>query len=196
MKVLLIDPPFYRLIGFYNRYFPLGLVSVATMLREAGHEVVVYDADINDRPATMDYTRLPDHYPQYLAALGEAEHPVWQEVRRTMQQFAPEAVGISLWTTYAAAAFQVARISRALYPDCPVIFGGPHATVKADEVLRICAAGEYVVRGEGEHTMVEVLRALEEARRGRTPSWGAIPGLSFRGRRPPAQPGAGENQES
>lgn len=24
MRILLIDPPFYRFIGYYNRYFPLG----------------------------------------------------------------------------------------------------------------------------------------------------------------------------
>jgi radical SAM superfamily enzyme YgiQ (UPF0313 family) len=34
VKVLLIDPPFYRLIGFYNRYLPIGLVSVGKSLRD------------------------------------------------------------------------------------------------------------------------------------------------------------------
>jgi anaerobic magnesium-protoporphyrin IX monomethyl ester cyclase len=180
MKVLLIDPPFYRLIGFYNRYFPLGLVSVGTVLRNAGHEVTVYDADTNDRPCAMDYTRLPDHYRRYLASFREPDHPVWQEVRRTIQQFEPDVVGISLWTTYAASAFRVAEISKAVCPICPVVIGGPHATVKADEVLRIASAVDYVVRGEGEDTAQELIGAIADSRRGMVPSWEAIRGLSFR----------------
>ena len=162
MKVLLIDPPFYRLIGFYNRYFPLGLVSVGTVLKEAGHEVVVYDADTNENPCAMDYTRLPDHYRRYLASFQQADHPVWQEVRRTIQQSRPDVVGISIWTTYAASAFHVAEISKAIDPACPVILGGPHATVKAEEVLSICPDVDYVVRGEGEATAVELIGAIAD----------------------------------
>jgi anaerobic magnesium-protoporphyrin IX monomethyl ester cyclase len=187
VKVLLIDPPFYRLIGFYNRYFPLGLVSVGTVLQRAGHEVVVYDADINENACAMDYTRLPDHYRRYLASFQETDHPIWQEVRGTIQQFRPEVVGISIWTAYAASAFHVAGISKAINPACPVIMGGPHATVKAEEVLSICPDVDYVIRGEGEHTALELIQAIADSGRGtnppsaiRNPQSEAIPGLSFR----------------
>ncbi len=187
MKVLLIDPPFYRLIGFYNRYFPLGLVSVGTVLKEAGHEVVVYDADTNENPCAMDYARLPDHYRSYLASFQDSNHPVWQEVRRTIQQFRPDVVGISIWTTYAAAAFHVAGISKAIDPACPVLMGGPHATVKAEEVLSICPDVDYVVRGEGENTAVELVRTIADcglrtadSSRGNNPQLETIQGLSFR----------------
>jgi len=180
VKVLLIDPPFYRLIGFYNRYFPLSLVNVGTVLKETGHEVVVYDADTNENPCAMDYTRLPDHYRRYLASFQEADHPVWQEVRRTIQQFRPDVIGISIWTTYAAAAFHVARIGKTLDPACPVIMGGPHATVKAEEVLSICPDVDYVIRGEGEDTAVELIRTMADSRRGPNPQLEAIQGISFR----------------
>jgi anaerobic magnesium-protoporphyrin IX monomethyl ester cyclase len=196
VKVLLIDPPFYRLIGFYNRYFPLSLVNVGTVLQKAGHEVVVYDADTNENPCAMDYTRLPDHYRRYLASFREADHPVWQEVRRTIEQFRPDVIGISIWTTYAAAAFHVARISKQIDPTCPVLMGGPHATVRAEEVLSICPDVNYVVRGEGENTALELAQAIAGWGRGsnpqsailsppastggRNPQLEAIPGLSFR----------------
>lgn len=187
MKVLLIDPPFYRLIGFYNRYFPLGLVSVGTVLREAGHEVIVYDADTNENPCAMDYTRLPDHYRRYLASFQDSDHPVWQEVGRTIQEFEPDVVGVSIWTAYAASAFHVARISKAINPACPVIVGGPHATVKAGEVLSICPDVDYVVRGEGEITAAELITALADCRlrradsaRSHNPQLEAIEGISSR----------------
>jgi len=187
VRVLLIDPPFYRLIGYYNRYFPLGLVSVGTVLRAAGHEVVVCDADCNDQPRAMDYTRLPEHYPRYLASFRDAGHPVWLEVRRTLEQFRPEVVGISIWTTYAASALHIARLSKAMWPACPVIVGGPHATVKAEEILRICPAVDYVVRGEGETAATELIEAIADSGHTtnpqsaiRNPQLEPIPGLSFR----------------
>jgi anaerobic magnesium-protoporphyrin IX monomethyl ester cyclase len=176
VKVLLIDPPFYRLIGFYNRYFPLGLATVGTVLRDAGHEVWVCDADFNENPTAMDYRRLPERYPAYLAGLQDAEHPVWREIRETVERCRPDMVGISLWTTYAASAFHVAAICKTVSPVCSVVVGGPHATVRAEETLRICPAIDYVVRGEGEATSVELAKHLT----GGGPGLEAIAGLSFR----------------
>jgi len=176
LRVLLIDPPFYRLIGFYNRYFPLGLVSIGTVLRDAGHEVVVYDADYNENPRAMDYGRLPDHYPAYLASFRDSDHPVWREVHRTVEEFRPDLIGISIWTAYAASAFHVARICKRVAPACPVVVGGPHATVKADEILRICPSVDYAVRGEGEAAMLDLAAAVANRRS----LLSSIEGLSFR----------------
>lgn len=176
MRILLVYPPFYRLIGFYNRYFPLGLVSIGTVLQRAGHEIRVYDADFNESPSAMDYARLPDYYPAYLNSFRDGDNPVWAEVRETIAWERPDVVGISIWTSYAAAAFRVAQISKAVNPSCPVVMGGPHATVKAEEILRISPAVDYVVRGEGEVTIVEL---VEELARG-SGNPGGIKGLSFR----------------
>ncbi len=175
MRVLLIDPPFYRLIGFYNRYFPLGLVSIGTVLRDAGHEVAVYDADYNEDPRAMDYGRLPDYYPAYLASFRETDHPIWREVRRTIEEYRPDLIGISIWTAYAASAFHIAKICKTVAPTCPVAVGGPHATVKAEEILRICPSIDYVIRGEGETAMLELTTAIAGGTR-----WSGIEGLSFR----------------
>jgi anaerobic magnesium-protoporphyrin IX monomethyl ester cyclase len=164
MRILLIDPPFYRFMGFYNRYFPVGLASIATVLRNAGHEAFVYDADFNERPSLLDYTRLPEHYERYLAALRDPDHPILAEVRETIRRIGPELVGISIWTTFAAAAFRVAEISKSLLPGCPVVMGGPHATAKSEEVLRICPAVDYVIEGEGEQAALEFAAALAGGR--------------------------------
>ncbi|OIN87989.1 MAG: hypothetical protein AUJ50_02050 [Candidatus Aenigmarchaeota archaeon CG1_02_38_14] len=74
MKVLLIDPPFYRFIGYYNRYFPLGLAYLAAVLQKEGHEVLIYDADCNVNPSKMDFTRLEDSYPLYLKSVRGDNH--------------------------------------------------------------------------------------------------------------------------
>ncbi len=92
MKIILIDPPFYRILGFYNRYFPIGITAIATFLRQQGHDVVVYDADFNDSPDNMDYSLLPEHYPKYLDSFGNASHSVWKEVRQTITALNPDIV--------------------------------------------------------------------------------------------------------
>lgn len=176
MKIVLIDPPFYRILGFYNRYFPIGITSLGTFLRQKGHDVVVYDADVNDGPDNMDYSLLPEHYPKYLASFENASHPVWKEVRETIAKINPDIVGISIWTTFAASAFHVAKICKELVPTCKVVMGGPHATAKADEILKISSDVDYVVKGDGELTMHELARRISSD----SNAVSSIPGLSFR----------------
>ena len=44
-KVLLIKPPWYRIMGQQSRHCPLGLCYIAAILEESGHDVSIYDAD-------------------------------------------------------------------------------------------------------------------------------------------------------
>ena len=192
MKVLLIDPPFYRLIGFYNRYFPVGLVSVGTALRDAGHEVIVYDADYNENPSVIGNACLTRYYERYLDSFRQPDNAIWMEMRETIEAVRPDVVGITMCTAYAASAFRIAEISKAVNPACLVVAGGPHATVRAEEVLRICPAVDYVVRGEGEITARELVETIADcgwrmADRGANPQseiinpqLEAIQGVSFR----------------
>lgn len=56
---------------------------------------------------------------------------------------------------------------------CPIVFGGPHVTSLPGEALE---HGDFVVRREGERTILELVKALEA---GRT-DFGDIAGLSWR----------------
>jgi hypothetical protein len=89
MKILLIHPPFYRFIDYYNRYFPSGLAYLAAVLRKEGHEALIYDADCNVNPSKTDQARLEENYPIYLKSLKDDNHPVWQEMRKKFRTLAP-----------------------------------------------------------------------------------------------------------
>jgi radical SAM superfamily enzyme YgiQ (UPF0313 family) len=66
-----------------------------------------------------------------------------------------DLVGISITTSTASAGY---RLGRALkLARIPVVYGGPHATYCPEEALR---HGDYVVRGEGEYAMMELVDAL------------------------------------
>ncbi len=161
MKILLIDPPFYRFIDYYNRFFPLGLSYLAAVLQREEYEVMIYDADCNINPSKMDFTRLEDNYPIYLKLLQDNDHLIWKELRRIISSFTPDIVGITVWTTFAASAFKIASIIKEMNKDMPVIMGGPHVSIKYDEVLKICPDVDILVRGEGEETFLELVRTME-----------------------------------
>lgn len=179
MKILLVDPPFYHFIGYYNRYFPLGLSYLAAVLRKEGHEVLIYDADCNENPSKMDFTRLEEDYPLYLDALKDDSHPIWQEIREKISNFKPDIVGISVWTTFAASAFKIASICKQCDENLPVVMGGPHISIKYEEVLKICSDVDFLLRGEGEETFLELIEAIDKRRGKRNARFNDIKGISY-----------------
>lgn len=91
----------------------------------------------------------------------------WQEV------FASDLVGISTTTSTAPRGFAIADRIRAKRNMLPIVFGGAHASFLPEESLR---HADHVIRKEGEQTIVELVKYLEN---GATPL-NEILGLSYR----------------
>jgi len=145
----------------YNRYFPYGLVCLATYLKENGFpEVFVYDADYNEHPEDIDYSRLSRAYQAYLNSFNQNTHPVWHEVENTIRDIKPGLIGISIWTTFAASSFYTAQLAKKIFPEVPIVLGGPHATVRATEILDICPHVDFVIQGESEQSLTSLAKAL------------------------------------
>lgn len=176
MKILLVDPPFYRFIKYYNRYFPLGLAYLAEVLRKQGHETLIYDADANvERAREMDFSVLENKYEDYLRQVSTLNHPIWNEFRMVLSDFKPYIVGISIFTTKVAGAFRAAEIVKSLNASIPVVIGGPHPSVRAEESLRICPHVDFAIRGEGEISFLRLIEAIEKQT-----SYHKVDGLSYR----------------
>ena len=45
LKTLLVYPPFHRLHGLKNRFFPIGLGYLAGALKAGGFEVAIYNSE-------------------------------------------------------------------------------------------------------------------------------------------------------
>jgi radical SAM superfamily enzyme YgiQ (UPF0313 family) len=82
-----------------------------------------------------------------------------------------DIVCISALTSTAVRAYSAAQ--RAKARGIPVIMGGAHPSFMPEEALHYC---DFVVRGEGDHALPELLSYLD----GGAPSIGTIPGLSYR----------------
>jgi anaerobic magnesium-protoporphyrin IX monomethyl ester cyclase len=123
----------------------LSFCHLAASLRQGGHEVALVDGS---------------------APFGPRDAA---EIARGIEAFAPDFVGIHLKTLHVQPAYALARELSARWP---LVAGGPHATVCPDEPL---AHGfRWVVRGEGEETLVELADAVDGKR-----SFHDVKSLSF-----------------
>jgi anaerobic magnesium-protoporphyrin IX monomethyl ester cyclase len=155
MRVLLINPP-HPSIGSRiprEQLPPLGLLSVGGPLIDDGHDVELIDAEFGPMP------------------LGEI-------VRRVAAK-APHAVllGHSGSTSGHPIAAELTRLLRAALPDVSIIYGGVFPTYHWREILAAESQIDVIVRGEGEATIVKLVRALAN----RAPL-GGIPGIAYRER--------------
>ena len=182
MKILLMRPPFACLRGAgQSPSFPIGIGSIAAVLEQNGFEVKIYHPDnlvikqeryFTDEKAIFESRSMSQK--KYISALEDDEHQMWQEIRRTLQGYQPDVVGISVLSPEVGSALKVSSLCKASRRDCKVVWGGVHPTFLADDCLKNPEV-DFVVRGEGEYTMLELcqnLRSPDELL--------PIKGLSFR----------------
>ncbi len=112
---------------------PLGLLSLAGSLRDAGYEPCIIDGAL--RP---DYLQL-------------------------IEREIPESIcfGVSLLTgPMIGTAIEASRLVRKLSPGTPIVFGGWHPSLLSGQTLREDFV-DIVVRHQGEQTLVEILNRLQ-----------------------------------
>jgi anaerobic magnesium-protoporphyrin IX monomethyl ester cyclase len=116
---------------------PLGIQTLAPVLRQHGHQVRMFD------------TCHPEMKPEHLA------HAVSQQ--------RPDVIGISFLstTTYPAAKSVAARL-KSVAPATPIIVGGPFATANADRILADSPQIDCVGVGEGEELLPDYLSNLHD----------------------------------
>ncbi|MBA7490811.1 tRNA-2-methylthio-N(6)-dimethylallyladenosine synthase [subsurface metagenome] len=162
-KILLIEPPFYRL--FKDTYslsrYPLSLGYLAgTIKQKTDWNVVVYNADFVPRSKSIKVSYLAgDGFHNYLDNLKDTSKPIWREIKLTVAKYRPTVVGISAKTQNFRSACLIAKLVKEIDNQIIVIVGGPHPSMVGVEVLN-CPDIDICVRGEGENTIVELLDAI------------------------------------
>lgn len=71
-------------------------------------------------------------------------------------------VEASAMTPFFSQAARVMSLAKAIDPKVVTVLGGPHVTFTAQETLLNNPEVDFVVRGEGERTLVNLIRSLEE----------------------------------
>ncbi len=159
-KILLISPPWFRLLGGSSPPSPLGLCYIAGVLEEDGFDVRVYNADFKARTGLSQASEMTANYDNYLQTLENINHPLWKEVEAVISLQSPDIVGVTVTTAQYGSALNVSKLVKDFNPDIPIVWGGVHPTILPDEVIKNRHV-DIVVRGEGEYTFLDLIQNLE-----------------------------------
>ena len=137
-KILFITPPYHcGVVEVAGRWVPLTFVYLAGAARDAGLEPIIYDA-MTKRHGSV-------------------------EIKKTIADIMPDYVATTAITSTVPDALEVLSTAKQVNTDIITLIGGVHSNYLYDEILR-SGHVDYVVRGEGEETLKELLLALEEDR--------------------------------
>jgi len=119
---------------------------------------------------------LDAHHRVAIADLVLVQGHVWQTLQRLLREHEPDVVGLSVMTFQRNTALRIAGFIKRLCPDVHVVAGGydPSLAPEAYDASHV----DFIVRGEGELTFRELLRALESGG-----DLGSVAGLSWRRQR-------------
>jgi radical SAM superfamily enzyme YgiQ (UPF0313 family) len=114
------------------------------------------------------------HHQVAVADLILVQRHVRESVERLLREFKPDVVGLSVMTFQRKTAMKIINLVRSLAPMTRIVVGGYDASLAPHAYTEIPAV-DFIVRGEGEITFRELLRAIEI-----NGGYERIAGLSYR----------------
>ena len=151
MKTLLINPPqtFFPGSDPPAANLPLGLLYVAAVLDKAGYKTEILDAFMADFPARK------------IGDIMEVGMPC-EKIKEEIQRSKPDFVGLANpFTCQVDNTVRVADIIKEIDSSILTVVGGPHGTVVPIEFLGETRNIDIAVIGEGEYTMLDIIRFFE-----------------------------------
>ena len=86
-RVLLVNPPFYRLLGSHYNANSLGIAYIASYLNKNGHDAWLYNADFLNESEFSNLKDLYDGFVDYKKFFENKNHPIWTEVVKNIIRF-------------------------------------------------------------------------------------------------------------
>lgn len=135
-RVALITPPYHSgVVESAGTWLNVGFVYIAGALRQAGYEVDYYDA----------------------MSLWHK----WPDIKKRIEAFRPDVVATTAYTASIVEGLKLLAFAKEINPETITVLGNVHATFCYDELLQADHATiNYIVRGEGEETLPELLDCL------------------------------------
>ena len=138
MKILLINPPWYKKVRNIWRNVAstvpaLGIGYIASFLEREKLQVEILDF--------------------------QAEEFTEDGFENKLKDYNPDIVGVTSTTPIFNNALNIISITRRIIPAAKIVVGGVHPTIFAEDILKNKNV-DFVVRGEGEITFVELVKNL------------------------------------
>ena len=132
IKVLLITPPYHcGVVEAAGTWLPLNLVYLAGALRNSGYEVEIYDA----------MTKFDSH----------------EDIARHIKNRQPDVVATGGFTATVNDCVKLLASAKEIDENIVTVLGGVHPTFCYHDILTANRSVDYIVIGEGEVTLAEVL---------------------------------------
>lgn len=186
-KILIINPPFYRLQDASLTHYPPGCCYVAAALEQAGFKPLIYNTDYDPNKKTilgntshLNITALTALHQQYQKRLHSSKDPIWQEIRNYLTSYKPDILIISVFSTTLTAGLKIARIAKNLNPKVATALEGCsnrglHCAIDPSTNGDFSIM-DFALRREPEYTTVELVKAIEKE----TKDFYNIKGLSWK----------------
>ncbi len=131
----------------YHAWTPLAILSLGAYLEKHGISVEYFDERIHRK----------EHF-------------------RDLVKRKPLLIGLSTMTCFQIKnTLDLAAAARFINPDIPLVWGGTHPSMMAEQTLESDMV-DFVIKGEGEQTLLELVLAMQEGRQ----EFGGINGLGWK----------------
>jgi len=128
-RILLVKPPGRHGLSWAFDIIPTGLEYIAASIEDIVDDINIIDLEMDDKPAD-------------------------RTLERYLDELKPDLVGISMSSTEHKEGLEIAKAAHAR--SIRTVMGGFHPTAIPEELLSHQEV-DFVVRGEGEHTMRELV---------------------------------------
>ena len=152
MKIIFINPYCLdqRIQDYDIKVPPIGIYYLAAFLTEKGHQCKIYN---------------------WYNMKGKN-----QEIEAELKKISPDIICISILHANRWGGIEIASQCKKIFPDIPVIFGGPGATFLWEHLLKNFPQIDFIVKGEGEFSLNNLISALSV----NSTNFKEIRGIAFR----------------
>ena len=163
MNFFLIQPPIEDFYTTPIRLYPLGLLYVAAVLQEYGHDVEILDCLNPPKKRQLsipqDFSFLSDYIAKnpllfkHYYRFGISDDEIINRAKKAQ----PDFIGISSqFTAYFSSVAKLATLLKNNL-DIPIVLGGNHATAFPKEIKQKCSAIDFVLTGPAEQSVARFL---------------------------------------
>ena len=144
---------------------PLGLAYLGGVLEKAGYKIKIIDATGGERPIKI--TRSKDN--QYNLQ-GLTSDEILEKIDPNTFIFGISLMFSQEWIIHRSLIEKIKK----KYPKIIIVAGGEHSSAIPEYILQDCPSIDYVIRGEGEFSMLEFSYNMFHGK-----NTGGIPGICF-----------------
>jgi anaerobic magnesium-protoporphyrin IX monomethyl ester cyclase len=113
---------------------PIGLALITAIIEKEGYPVTLLDANA--------LNILPEDIPGLVSGA--------------------DVIGLTATTPTISTALRIAEYIKQANPSVKIVMGGAHATMLPEETMSSSPAIDVIVKGEGDETIIKLLKALED----------------------------------